>query len=463
MNKEQYYFRLPFFFQHLAVSAVGFQINQTRYDQNFKRLLDEYENRLEWDRADIFRYRDQQLQQVLQQAYNHTAYYRVMFDRYGTKPEEIKRLEDLKRLPILTKQDVRVHSSEMLSDAVESKKRVMEHTSGTTGTGLHFPTTKQAQQEQWAVWWRYRRYHGIQRGTLCAYFGGQSIVDPDQKEPPYWRYDLPGRRILFSVYHINRDRIKDYLSELRRRQPPWIHGYPSVIALLAAYLLETGEDLGYPVSWVTTGSENLLAHQAEMIQKVFGVKPIQNYGLAEGTANFSQCRARSLHVDEDYAAVEFIPDQDRSGYRVIGTSLSNLALPMIRYDTGDLVQLADQPCECGLPGRVVSAVDGRREDYVLLRDGTKIGRLDHIFKDLIHIQEAQIHQQEPGRITLRIVPSEGYTAEDQIRLENEIRSRLGERLSVDIVTVKELQRSPAGKLRLVVSELEQGKINEVNL
>lgn len=108
-------------------------------------------------------------------------------------------------------------------------------------------------------------------------------------------------------------------------------------------------------------------------------------------ANISQCLEGFLHVDEDFAAVEFLPaggDQ----YRIVGTNLSNLAFPLIRYDTGDLATLTDAICECGRPGRIVEHLDGRQEDYVVTRSGAQLGRIDHIFKDMINIREAQIRQ-----------------------------------------------------------------------
>ena len=129
---------------------------------------------------------------------------------------------------------------------------------------------------------------------------------------------------------------------------------------------------------MTVGAENLLAQQAALIRQAFGVKPRQHYGMSEAVANFSECEQGRLHVDEDFAAVEFLPNP-AGGYKIIGTNLSNLATPLIRYEVGDVASLADAPCDCGRPGRVVAAVDGRKEDYVVLKNGSRLGRMDHIF------------------------------------------------------------------------------------
>jgi hypothetical protein len=132
--------------------------------------------------------------------------------------------------------------------------------------------------------------------------------------------------------------------------------------LLAGLLLERGETLSYTPRWITTGAENLMPHQAGIIREAFGRFPVQHYGMAEAVANFFQCPAGALHVDEDFAAVEFLPVAGEEGLRVVGTNLSNPATPLLRYDVGDRVEIAASSCACGLPGRVIACVDGRQED-----------------------------------------------------------------------------------------------------
>ena len=85
-------------------------------------------------------------------------------------------------------------------------------------------------------------------------------------------------------------------------------------------------------------------------------------GLAEAVANISECERGRLHVDEDFAAVEFVPEQTGRRHRIVGCNFTNLATPLLRYDTGDLAVLDDDGCDCGRPGRVVASVDGRQED-----------------------------------------------------------------------------------------------------
>ena len=169
-------------------------------------------------------------------------------------------------LPVLTKAEVQRDLRSFISPAVPSRKHLIEHTSGTTGGGLRFPTTWQAHRELWATWWRYRGWHGITHGTWCAQLAGHVVVSPDRDAPPFWRYNLAGRQILMSGYHLSPENIPAYVAELRKRRPPWIHGYPSLIALVAQHLVEQGAELGYQLRAVTTGAESLFPQQRELMR-----------------------------------------------------------------------------------------------------------------------------------------------------------------------------------------------------
>jgi len=458
-TRETVYLHLPIALQNIACSFEGWRIQRARYSKAFSDLLQEAESRTFSSEEQIKAFRDERLCAFVKHCYDSVPFYRRQFNEIGLRPGDIRELNDLHKLPVLTKNDVQENGADLISETIPRAKQVSVHTSGTTGGGLRFVTTHRALQEQWATWWRYRRWHGLQLSTRCGYFGGRSVVPVDQHAPPFWRYNIPGKQILFSGYHMSPENLPYYLSELRRKQPPWLHGYPSLLALLAGHMLENRSDLGYRLQWVTTGAENLLPQQVDLISRAFGVKPRQHYGMAEAVANFSECEHGNLHVDEDFAAVEFLPNED-GGYKIIGTNLSNPATPLLRYDVQDNVSLQQGSCPCGRPGRIVHSIDGRAEDYVILKSGAKVGRMDHIFKDMINIHEAQIIQKHPGEIRIKIVRGREYSEGDKERLLSEVYKRVGRETTVSVEYVPALARSKTGKLRFVISELAKGKINQ---
>lgn len=460
---ESLYLKLPIPLQHVICSLEGWRIQHSRFGGAFPALLCEAEGRTFWSVDRIRAYRDQRLRAFIQHCARTVPFYRRRFQECGISPDDIQTLEDLQCLPILTKEEVQDHYPELISEVVSKREQIITHTSGTTGGGLRFATTLRAMQEQWAAWWRYRRWHGLQPGTWCGYFGGRSVVSLSQTCPPFWRCNYPGKQILFSAYHMSPANLGDYVNELRRRRPPWLHGYPSLLTLLAAYVLESGTDLGYEVRWITVGAENLLLQQTDLMERAFGVRPRQHCGMAEAVANVSECEYGALHVDEDFAAVEFIPNPDGPGFKVIGTNFTNPATPLLRYDVQDLVTPIDAECPCGRPGRVVASIDGRYEDYIILKNGARLGRMDHVFKDMMNIREAQIYQKRPGEITIRVVRGSHYTDVDEAALLRETRKRVGDETDIFIEYVEKLGRSRTGKLRFVISEIPEGQLKRMRL
>ena len=107
---------------------------------------------------------------------------------------------------------------------------------------------------------------------------------------------------------------------------------------------------------------------------------------------------------------------------------------------------------------VIESIDSRVEDYVVTPERKRIGRLDHMFKDLIHIKESQTLQRSPGAITVRLVRRPSYDAAAERELLAETRKRLGPSIRIDIEYVSEIPRSRSGKFRAVVSELSRSQI-----
>ena len=453
MNWESVYAKLPIPFQKITIAIEGWRIKRRRYSVDYHRLCQEVCKRERLSGEELRKYQENRLRKVLKAAQEGSSYYKCLFERCQFDVEAPYLIERLKELPILTKEEVKTHVEEILSCNILRKQLISCHTSGTTGSGMHFYETCETEQERLATWWRYRGWHGINLDTWCAYFGGRSIVPLRHEKPPYWRKNTPGRQLLFSAYHLSRQTASAYVKALRESGATWVHGYPSVLALLAGFILEDNLDPGQAVRHVTIGAESLLPQQRQVIEQAFGVKVRQHYGQAESVANISECEYGNLHVDEDYSIVEFLPVADGQ-YQIIGTSLINPAFLFLRYDTGDIATLQEGTCPCGRLGRLVKEIDGRKEDYVILPNGAAVGRLDHIFKDLVNIREAQIYQKQQGQIELRIVKGQSYTDKDEQELLKETHKRIGDDMEIVVRYVDAIERTSMGKLRFVVSELK---------
>lgn len=435
------YNRVPVFAQNILCNLEGIRINKSRYSKQFYSELAFYEEHDKWDYGQKCEVRDKRLSDICKYSYEHTKYYKKEFDECGLNPYTIKRLDDISCLPIIDKQTVINNYEDFISDAYPRNKMITAHTSGTTGAGFVFLTTKEAQSSQWAVWWRYRRKLGIGMDEWCALFGGRSVVPLTITKPPYSRMNTPNRQEYFSTYHMNNKTLGWYVDEISQKHYRWLHGYPSMLSVLADYVIENSLQEKFSIKFVTTGAENLLDSQKEKIFRAFRVEPRTHYGMAEGVANFSENSSGDMYVDEEYAAAEFINGE------VVGTNLTNFAMPLIRYRTKDLAMVSETKV-----GRKIISLDGRQEDFVTLKDGTKIGRLDHIFKDLVNIREAQIYQPDYKSIEVRVVKGSLYSKADEQRLKKEINDRIRD-MDIHIRYCEQIPKTQSGKLRFVISDI----------
>jgi phenylacetate-CoA ligase len=95
------------------------------------------------------------------------------------------------------------------------------------------------------------------------------------------------------------------------------------------------------------------------------------------------------------------------------------------------------------------------EDYVVLPDGARIGRLDHIFKDAEAVGEAQLYQPTRERVIVRIVPREDYTDRTEAQIRSKTRDRLGTEVDVEFEYREEIPRTDSGKIKFVVSDVDE--------
>ncbi len=471
MKAERLYDKLPGVLQTAACSLYGWNLWRHRYGRHYKAIEREVQGREFMDEEALWAFQAGRLRRMVEHAATTVPYYREQFKQLGIDYRDVRGAEDLAGLPVLDKETVQARLGDFVSERVGEMAVRTTHTSGTTGAALVFPMTWDADREQQATWWRYRRRFGVDRSMWHGHFYGRPVVSLERERPPFWRVNYPGRQIFFSGYHLRDEWLGYYVAELNRRRPSWIQGYPSFLSLLAGYMLAEGNALDYQPRVVMVGAETLLDQQKELIARAFGTAPRQHYGMTEAVANFSECPAGNLHVDEDFSCVEFVSEgganRAQGGVQprqlIVGTGLVNEAFVLLRYAVGDMVTgvVAKERCVCGRPGRVVCRVAGRTDDYVITPRGARISWLGVLFKDMVNIREAQVVQRYMGQIELHLVRMSSFTEKDKKRLLKEARRRLGSDMSVQVVYKDELERSRSGKLKQVVSCLPRGQMDEV--
>ena len=186
------------------------------------------------------------------------------------------------------------------------------------------------------------------------------------------------------------------------------------------------------------------------------------YGLSEGCGNASQCPKFVYHEDFEFGIIECVDPVSISENQVRGkivcTGFSNRAFPFIRYDTGDIGIWAKNGflCQCGRRSTVLSAIEGREDNYVITPEGNRIMRFDYVFKDASNVKECQVVQERLSEVTLRMVIRPAYTSRDEETIRKEIRRWISPRLNVSFEYVDEIKRDRNGKFKAVESFLSRG-------
>jgi phenylacetate-CoA ligase len=457
------YERLPVALQEIVVAAAGWRSYRNRFGPEFHRILAELEasDRFEADR--IRADQERRLQSMVRFAAASVPYYRTAFRRDGVDPASIRTLEDLARIPPLDKETVRAQGRGLWSEAIPAREVVPGHSSGTTGTALALAYTREALAWEYAVNWRQRGWHGLRLGDRFAAFGGQLVVPLAQTQPPFWRFDRPRHRMLFSLYHMTPDNLEHYARELARPGYAFWQGYPSSLSLVAAWIADHGFDLGAAAPRaVFTSSESLLELQREQIARAVRAPIGDRYGHSEFAVSAVTCPEGRHHVDTEFCIVEIDPREETAAWvrgEILATGFANRAMPLLRYRTGDVATLLKRAsCPCGRQRPVLERIDGRIEDYVVTPDGRRVGRMDHVFKDALEVKEAQILQPALDRLVIRLVPRPGFDAAARAGLERELRERLGAEIALEFELVDAIPRLPNGKFRAVVSDLAAGRL-----
>ena len=345
---------------------MEFRLKDFRYPlkiYKFKKFLAQSQ----WyDEERLLEYQCQRLRHLLKHCYENVPYYTEIFDKNRLKPDDIKTIEDLKLLPILTKECVRNNFNKLMAKKVKKFDPIVSHTSGSTGTALEFYLDRDTNILEFATIWRFWNWTGYRFGDKFADLRGRVIQG---KKP--WMIDYRLRSLNLSSFRLTRDVVKDYATQLRKFKPKIIRGYPSSISLFAKWLQEDGIDDIQPVA-VVTSAETLLAPQRQDIEEVFNCKVYDWYGIMERVAAIGQCEYGNYHINSEYGIVEILdengnPVQNGERGEIIATSLHNHAMPFIRYRTNDLAVADDdgKKCECGRGLPLVKSIFGRVEDFVV--------------------------------------------------------------------------------------------------
>jgi phenylacetate-CoA ligase len=446
--------------------SVNFTVREFGYPWSILRMRQLLEQSQWFTREQLREYQEERLRGVIENAYAHVPYYRNLFRSLSLTPADIRTLSDLKKLPLLSKDTVRKDFEHLRADNAQHHHPRVEQTSGTSGEPLRFLLDKPSNVLEFAYYWRHWSWAGYRLGMRFAELSSAYFLRRGRlAEQPIALQRIPGRLLLNSL-NLSAGRVLAHVSAIRRYRPLFLKGTPSALYYFALFLREIGTtDLSFRAVFAT--GEVILPVQRASIEATLHCKVYDSYGHMERTIAVSECHSGGYHIIPEYGVLELIEEPLRGNGRnryaqVIGTSLHNLSMPLLRYEVGDLAELLDEdePCACGRAAPRIRRIAGRRNDVVVTPEGHVITTLFVVLDQAQGVLMGQFVQESRDLLRIRIVKGSDHTESSSADLQRTIKRVVGPnmRLEIEYLSKEDLQRDCPGKFRAVVSRL--GTVSE---
>lgn len=352
------------------------------------------------------------LKDTVKRCYEKVPHYTKKFDELGIKPEDIKELSDIEKLPFTVKNDLRDNYPYDLF-AVPMREVVRVHaSSGTTGKPIVVGYTK----KDLDVW-----------SDLIARLACAAGATPDDIVQIAFGYGLftggfglhyGMEKLGATVVPISSGNSERQINIMRDFGSTVLVSTPSYALYLYEYMKKMGvtpEDIKLKIGMF--GGEGCTAEMAEEIHKMFGITVTENYGLSEvmGPGVAGECEHNcGMHINEDSFIMEIIDPAtgkvlpEGSEGELVITSIRKEAFPIIRYRTRDITSITSGKCACGRTSRRMSRIKGRTDDMMVIR-GVNVFP-SQIESVLVQIKEIGPHYEI-------IVSKNGYMDELEILVE----------------------------------------------
>src|SRR5690554_4554983 len=292
--KEKIYDISPIFIQNIAVSFSGYIRNRSRYGKTYylyRNFLSEFDN---YSLKDKKEYQYQELIKFINFAKTNSPFYSKLYQNIDIK--QIKTIDDLKLLPIVTKEDIRTNINDVMT--VSRHKSIEGHTGGTTGKSLVIRMTKEDMMKRMAMLDHFKSRVGYEHLKMSrATFNGKHIVPPKQKKKCFWRYNKACKQMIYSPFHLSEDNMKYYVQSLNKFKAKAIDGFFMAIVDLASYIERNNLELKFQPIAIFPTSETLTTSGRKLIERVFKCKVYDQYASSEGAPFVTECKHQKLHME----------------------------------------------------------------------------------------------------------------------------------------------------------------------
>ncbi|KMQ68963.1 polysaccharide biosynthesis protein [Chryseobacterium sp. FH2] len=455
--KEKIYKILPDFLQNFMVYIYNRQAYKRRYGGEYENFRKEKKDNRTLSLEELKEYQKNRYSRLIEFAIQNSEYYKKSIGNI----DNAVLIENISSLPIVNKEVFRNNIDAIIVKT--SEKLEKSKTGGTTGKSLEVKFFVRDSQERFAFLDDFRSRFGYELGKKTAWFSGKSLLtDRDIKKKRFWKTDFINNVRYYSTFHIKDDYLKYYVENLLSYAPEYLVGFPSTILEIAKYGLANGYD--FPentVKAVFPTAETITAETRYHIEKFFKTKLYNQYASSEGAPFIIECKEGNLHLELQSGVFEVLDENDqpaKSG-RLIVTSFTTAATPLIRYDIGDSITLeeADKKCSCGNNNPLVKEILGRIDDFIYSVENGKInlGNVSNTLKDTKGIIRFQAVQNKLEELDLYVVADkEIYSKQIEKIFIGNWKDRVGNSMKIHLHYVNEIPVEASGKYRIVKNNIK---------
>ncbi len=438
------------------VSGVLFPLHERLKHHSSVAVRRHMEQSQWWSAERLRAYRIERLRALLKRADEKVPYYRRVFSELDFHAEDLHSLDDLRCLPLLTKGIIRQNADDMkASDAVGLARF---NTGGSSGEPLVFHIGNERVSHDVAAKWRATRWWGVDIGDREIVVWGSPVELGSQDRVRALRDHLFRSRLI-PAFEMSPQNLDRFVEAIRAFRPAMLFGYPSSLSRIGQHALDKNvslDRLGIRVAFVT--SERLYDEQKAVIERAFGCPVANGYGGRDAGFIAHACPQGNMHITAEDIIVEILdrnqqPVAPGESGEIVVTHLATGDYPFIRYRTGDIGALGDDPCPCGRGLPILEKIEGRSTDFVIAKNGTLMHGLAliYVIRDEPGVQRFKIVQESVDRTRVYLVTDADFDENVQRRIQAGLKQRLGESVEIDIQTVDEIPAEKSGKFRYIVS------------
>ncbi len=415
------------------------------------------------NRSELLVSQNQKLKNILIHAYENTAYYKRVFDEAKFSPYKMRESIEIQKIPYLTKAIVKNYYNELIAKNISPNLHTKASTGGSTGFPMYFLRDKECLYLRRGQELYFDRWMGYKIGEKIGYFVAGSHYDGKiSRIKGKVRNATCDRMINFDPHDITDKYMEAFAGKYQRYKPKAIKCFPNALTPFANFVNQNHLSMPTVRSISCTG-ENLYVQQRRLFEKVFGGDVYEKVGTRESGVIACECSLhKGLHLFTEGVFVEIIKKNGEHAQagemgQLIITDLFNKAMPLIRYEIGDMAIASDNRiCECGSELPLIEKYVGRDRDIIFDSYGNP--KPGYLFVEVIkHLNlGAQLQVIQPDKHSLLVKVVKNSTGEINLKeLQSEYQKIVGPRVNISFEFRNEIKRDPSGKFSYVKSEIQQ--------